>query len=118
MGSGDAHAGVIGHFRGNEGEAFLGSEAGVLALGGDVQDLAGLALRGMLGGVGAAEGVHGGGKSAVFSGDTLMEAKNSAGLTGSPDGFTATAWANLYVLTPGQQQMVMAKNRYSLNERQ
>ncbi len=62
-----------------------------------------------------AAGVEGG--SLVFDGSTLLKVKNSADLAGAESGFTLTAWVNPYRLT-GRQQVIAAKNRYALNERQ
>jgi hypothetical protein len=55
------------------------------------------------------------GESLVLDGRSLIELKDSAGLAG--DSFTASVWFNPYALSGGQQ-MVVGKNRYSLNERQ
>lgn len=58
------------------------------------------------------------GSSLVFDGaESIVEIEDSAELTCEPDGFTVTAWVNAYGLD-GSQQMILAKNRYSLNERQ
>jgi len=62
-----------------------------------------------------ASGVEG--KSAVFDGASLLKVKDSEQLTGGEGGFTLTAWVNPYLLS-GKQQMIAAKNRYSLGERQ
>ena len=67
------------------------------------------------GNVSAADGVEGG--SLVFDGDCLLKVKDSERLTGGEAGFTLTAWVNPYLLS-GEQQMIAAKNRYSLGERQ
>jgi hypothetical protein len=54
-------------------------------------------------------------QSLVLDGASLIELKDSAKLaTGS---FTASLWFNPYALD-GEQQMIIGKNRYSLNERQ
>jgi hypothetical protein len=57
------------------------------------------------------------GRSAVFDGASLLKVKNSDSLTSGKTGFTLTAWVNPYLLGGGQQ-MIAAKNRYSLGERQ
>ena len=67
------------------------------------------------GGVSTAVGVEGG--SLVFDGDCLLKVKDSERLTGGEAGFTLTAWVNPYRLSD-EQQMISAKNRYALNERQ
>jgi hypothetical protein len=67
------------------------------------------------GSVSAADGVEGG--SLVFDGDCLLKVKSSERLAGGEAGFTLTAWVNPYQLSRGQQ-MLAAKNRYSLGERQ
>ena len=63
----------------------------------------------------AAPGVAG--RSAVFDGASLLKVKDLERLTGGEAGFTLTAWVNPYLLGD-QQQMIAAKNRYSLGERQ
>jgi len=63
----------------------------------------------------AAPGVAG--RSAVFDGASLPKVKDLERLTGGEAGFTLTAWVNPYLLGD-QQQMIAAKNRYSLGERQ
>lgn len=55
-------------------------------------------------------------QSLVFDGSSVLELKDSASLNPS-DGFTLSVWFNPYALT-GSQQMIAAKNRYSLKERQ
>ncbi len=65
--------------------------------------------------ISAADGVEG--SSLVFNGDCLLKVKDSERLAGGEAGFTLTAWVNPYRLS-GVQQMVAAKNRYSLGERQ
>jgi len=65
--------------------------------------------------ISAADGVQG--SSLVFNGDCLLKVKDSERLAGGEAGFTLTAWVNPYRLS-GVQQMVAAKNRYSLGERQ
>lgn len=57
------------------------------------------------------------GSSVVFDGDSVLEVNDSPHLTNDQNGFTLIAWVNPYVLS-GDQQMIVAKNRYSLNERQ
>lgn len=55
-------------------------------------------------------------QSLVLDGDSLIELKNSSALaTGAS--FTVSLWFNPYLLN-GSQQMIVGKNRYSLNERQ
>jgi hypothetical protein len=67
------------------------------------------------GNVSATNGVKG--SSLVFDGNCLLKVKDSERLTGGESGFTLTAWVNPYRLSSGQQ-MIAAKNRYSLGERQ
>ena len=55
--------------------------------------------------------------SVVFDGVSLIKVNDSQNLTAGDAGFTMIAWVNPYVLND-QQQMIAAKNRYSLNERQ
>ena len=62
-----------------------------------------------------AEGVSG--NSLAFDGYSVLEVRDSADLTEGDTGFTLTAWVNPYLLG-GEQQMIAAKNRYSLGERQ
>ena len=57
------------------------------------------------------------GNSAVFDGASLLKVKGSERLTDEEAGFTLTAWVNPYLLS-GEQQMIAAKNRYSLGQRQ
>lgn len=54
-------------------------------------------------------------QSLVLDGASVLELKDSAKLVGVP--FTVSLWFNPYVLEGGQQ-MLVGKNRYSLNERQ
>ena len=61
------------------------------------------------------EGVSG--KSIVLDGRTVVELTDSAGLNSGKSGFTASIWFNPYRFGGGQQ-MLMGKNRYSLNDRQ
>jgi len=55
--------------------------------------------------------------SVVFDGDSLLKVRGSVDLTSGDSGFTLTAWVNPYLLSD-EQQMIAAKNRYTLNERQ
>ncbi len=55
------------------------------------------------------------GQCLVFDGESLIELKESADLTG--DSFSVSLWFNPYDLTGGQQ-MLVGKNRYSKNQRQ
>jgi hypothetical protein len=55
------------------------------------------------------------GQCFVLDGESLIELKESAGLTS--DSFSVSLWFNPYDLTGGQQ-MLAGKNRYSKNERQ
>ena len=55
-------------------------------------------------------------QSLVLDGDSLIELKNSSALANDAN-FTVSVWFNPYLLT-GSQQMIVGKNRYSLNERQ
>jgi len=55
-------------------------------------------------------------QSLVLDGGEVIELKDSAALNPA-DGFTLSVWFNPYVLADSQQ-MIAAKNRYSLNERQ
>ncbi|MFZ2277345.1 MAG: exo-alpha-sialidase, partial [Prosthecobacter sp.] len=61
-----------------------------------------------------APGAHG--KSLVLDGKTVIELKDTAALNGET-GFTFSVWLNPHVLDAGQQ-IIAAKNRYSLKERQ
>ena len=70
---------------------------------------------GVHGSVSVADGIEG--NSLVFDGSCLLKVKNSERLTGGESGFTLTAWVNPYRLG-GEQQMIAAKNRYSLGDRQ
>lgn len=54
-------------------------------------------------------------QSLVLDGDSLIELKDSANLGGGR--FTVSLWFNPYELNGGQQ-MLVGKNRYSLNQRQ
>ena len=57
------------------------------------------------------------GKSLALDGGCILHVKDSADFSEGRAGFTFTAWVNPYVLNH-EQQMIAAKNRYSLNERQ
>ena len=57
------------------------------------------------------------GGSLVLDGTSLLKANSSSSLTHGDEGFTVLAWVNPYQIN-GEQQMIVAKNRYSLNERQ
>lgn len=57
------------------------------------------------------------GQSLVLNGSSLLEVDNSDDLTHQDRGFTLTAWFNPYTLNH-DQQMIVAKNRYALNERE
>lgn len=58
------------------------------------------------------------GNSCMFDGgESLIEVRGSEQLTNGSAGFTVTAWVNVYGLDH-RQQMIVAKNRYSLGERQ
>ena len=57
------------------------------------------------------------GKSVIFDGNALLSVKDSGSFTEDPGGFTLTVWVNPYRLSAGQQ-MIAAKNRYALGERQ
>ena len=53
----------------------------------------------------------------VLKGKSLLEVKDSATVPNSSKPFTLSVWFNPYNLDRGQQ-MIVAKNRYSLNERE
>lgn len=53
----------------------------------------------------------------VLNGKSLLTVKDSSGLTAAEAGFTLIAWVNPYRLG-NDQQVIAAKNRYSLDERQ
>lgn len=78
----------------------------------DTPDAENLSVQGR---VSTAAGVLNG--SLVFHGKSLIKVKRSENLGSGKDGFTLMAWVNPYVLS-GDQQMIAAKNRYSLGERQ
>ena len=78
----------------------------------DTTTSAGFTLRGS---AEQADGVAG--KSLRLDGESLLLLANSTALAEQPDGFTLTAWVNPYTVGE-EQQMVVAKNRYSLSERQ
>ena len=61
-----------------------------------------------------AEGVAG--QSLALDGSSLIELKDSTALNPA-DGFTVSVWFNPYELE-GSQQMIVGKNRYTLNQRQ
>lgn len=63
----------------------------------------------------ATEGVKG--NSLSLDGHSLIKVQESADLTESDAGFTFRVWVNPYAVKEGQQ-MIAAKNRYSLDERQ
>ena len=67
------------------------------------------------GNVAVATGVSG--ESAVLNGDALLKVKGSEQLASGENGFSLLAWVNPYQLS-GQQQMIAAKNCYSLGQRQ
>ncbi len=67
------------------------------------------------GGAASAAGVEGNGLR--LDGRTVVEVADSSGITHGVSGFTLTVWLNPYALGP-DQQMIAAKNRYSLNERE
>ncbi|MDY0169003.1 MAG: LamG-like jellyroll fold domain-containing protein [Thermoguttaceae bacterium] len=55
--------------------------------------------------------------SLLLDGESLVEVADSAGLAAGEQGFTLAIWVNPYALDRGQQ-MIAAKNRYSLGERE
>ena len=55
--------------------------------------------------------------SLVLNGTSLLTVKDSSGYTANRAGFTLSVWVNPYRHS-NDQQMIAAKNRYSLNERQ
>lgn len=57
------------------------------------------------------------GASLALDGRSILEVPDSATLTHGERGFTMLAWFNLHAPGP-DQQMLVAKNRYSLNERE
>lgn len=57
------------------------------------------------------------GNSFGLDGASLLKPKGSDDFSGGQAGFTLTAWVNPYLLD-GQQQMIAAKNCYSLGQRQ
>ena len=57
------------------------------------------------------------GKCSVLDGESLVELEDSGKLNGGEQGFTFSVWFNPYDLDGGQQ-VIAAKNRYSLGERQ
>jgi hypothetical protein len=78
----------------------------------DSADASGLSVHGELT---TAAGVDG--QSVIFDGALLLKVPESEHLATGSDGFTLTVWVNPYLLND-EQQMIVAKNRYSLNERQ
>ena len=60
-------------------------------------------------------GVHG--QALALDGKSAIEIKQSAALNAGETGFTCTIWVNPFA-PGGEQQMIAAKNRYSLGERQ
>ena len=62
-----------------------------------------------------AEGVRG--TALLLDGESLVVLRNSTHLTSAKAGFSVIAWVNPYGLNR-DQQMIVAKNRYSLDERQ
>ncbi len=67
------------------------------------------------GGLRSAPGVRN--QSLVFNGSSVLQVKSSASATHHEQGFTCAVWVNPYATNSGQQ-MIAAKNRYSLNERE
>jgi len=65
--------------------------------------------------VSTAPGVHQ--RSVVFDGDAILQVNESASLSHDEQGMTLSIWVNPYAAKLGQQ-MIVAKNRYSLNERE
>ncbi|MGB8169412.1 MAG: exo-alpha-sialidase, partial [Chthoniobacteraceae bacterium] len=57
------------------------------------------------------------GQCLVLDGSQVIELKGSGRLNGGAEGFTFSVWVNSYAPQNGQQ-MIAAKNRYSLGERQ
>jgi hypothetical protein len=57
------------------------------------------------------------GKSLALDGGAVLEVKDSARMTHKDEGFTFLIWVNLYARDAGQQ-MIAAKNVYSLNQRE
>lgn len=78
----------------------------------DSGDEAGLSLKGE---VKAEQGVVG--RSLVFDGGSVLAVEDSSALAAGGGGFTLTAWVNPHRLGRGQQ-VIAAKNRYALDERQ
>lgn len=56
-------------------------------------------------------------QSFAFDGDTTLQVNNSSTASHYEKGFTFAAWLNPYSIDKSQQ-MIAAKNRYSLNERE
>ena len=63
----------------------------------------------------AAPGVRN--QSLAFHGSSVLQVKSSAAATHHEEGFTCSVWVNPHATDRGQQ-MIAAKNRYSLNERE
>ncbi|MDZ4687223.1 MAG: exo-alpha-sialidase, partial [Planctomycetaceae bacterium] len=78
----------------------------------DTTDGATVALRGRATVVAGVQG-----SALELDGQSLLEVRDSAGLNGSEAGFTLNLWANAFA-PGGRQQLIAAKNRYRLNERQ
>ncbi len=76
------------------------TQSGLLVLGGEVA---------------VAPGVLG--HSLALDGISILQVKESAGITHDKRGFACSVWVNPYAAKNGQQ-MIVAKNRYSLNERE
>ncbi len=57
------------------------------------------------------------GRSLALDGSAILQARDSAALTHHANGFTCALWVNPYAADNGQQ-MIAAKNRYSLNQRE
>ncbi len=57
------------------------------------------------------------GQSLMLNGSSLLEVEDSTELTHQDRGFTLVAWFNPYTLNR-DQQMIVVKNRYALNERE
>jgi len=55
--------------------------------------------------------------SLLFDGSSILEIENSSSLTHQETGSTFSIWVNPYSSKEGQQ-MILGKNRYSLNERE
>ncbi|MEQ9406558.1 MAG: LamG-like jellyroll fold domain-containing protein [Fuerstiella sp.] len=75
-------------------------DSGFSVMGGDVTLASGLAEH-----------------SLALDGISVLQVKQSAAMTHDTNGFTCSIWVNPYTVSNGQQ-MIVAKNRYSLNERE